>query len=59
MITNPERSILADRELLDRIEKLAEAAEHPLVKRAYEADIRYLRRLVNTYERVFFNLHGI
>lgn len=58
-MTDPERAILADRELLAcTLYHLADA-HHPLAQAAYEADARYLRKLIDTYEKVFFDAHDI
>lgn len=38
---------MTDQELLDRVEKLAKSATHPLAKSSYEADARYLRGLID------------
>lgn len=59
MYVEPERAILADRDLLTRVERWAKEADHPLAKAAYEADVRYLRKLVDHYERVYFDIHGL
>jgi hypothetical protein len=58
-IDNPERGILADRETLARVKKLVNSADHPLARAAYEPDIRYLRGLIETYERAYFIAHGL
>lgn len=58
-MTHPERAILADREALAAAERQVEAAEHPHVKAAAEADVRYLRGLIDRYEKQFFICHGI
>lgn len=55
----PERSILADREALERTRLAYAKAEHPLVKAALEADMRYLSGLIDRYEAQFFDLHGL
>jgi hypothetical protein len=57
--TPPERSILADRELLERITRWHATATHPLVRAAYEADMKYLQGQIDQYEQSFFLAHGI
>jgi hypothetical protein len=57
---NPERGILADRELLNRVNKrLGELDLHPLARRAYEADARYLHENIDRYEKVFAIVHDL
>lgn len=58
-MSQPERAILADRELLARTFYHLGEAHHPLVQAAYEADARYLRKLIDCYEKVFFDAHDI
>lgn len=56
----PERAILADRDALQRANRrLADIDLHPLARAAHEADARYLRKLIDRYERFHFQAHGL
>lgn len=57
---SPERGILADRDaLLNTNRRLAGIDLHPLARSAYEADARYLRKMIDRHEKFFFQAHGL
>ena len=56
---DPERAILADRDALARAERGVDTAKHPLALAAYQADVRYLHGLVDRYEKMFSDAHGL